>query len=130
MGLTGKQLEELKQAISRRREAMEAEVREDAGRSREDVYSKVASAVTDSGDAAQADVIADTHNAELLRDVDELRELEAAQARVVRGSYGLCVDCGGEIPFDRLRAEPAARRCLDCQRRHEKAFVHRGTPSL
>jgi RNA polymerase-binding transcription factor DksA len=40
-------------------------------------------------------------------------------------SYGRCADCGLEIPFERLKAEPAALRCIDCQRVHE--HTHAGT---
>jgi DnaK suppressor protein len=52
----------------------------------------------------------------------ELRELarvSQALARLRNGKYGLCTDCGAEIPFDRLRAEPWAQRCVDCEAAHE-----------
>jgi len=38
------------------------------------------------------------------------------------GTYGQCVDCSEEIPFARMRAQPAAERCLACQERHEKTY--------
>lgn len=31
------------------------------------------------------------------------------------GGYGLCSVCGTGIPFDRLKAEPWAARCVPCQ---------------
>ena len=31
-----------------------------------------------------------------------------------------CIDCGHEIGPARLEAMPAARRCVDCQARHEE----------
>lgn len=64
------------------------------------------------------------------REVDEaLGDLEAAELGAVRaalhrlreGHYGACADCGETIPFDRLRAEPWARRCVECESRHERA---------
>ena len=48
--------------------------------------------------------------------------LEKALERVSEGSYGKCVDCGGEIPFERLRIQPGAERCRPCQQRHEKTY--------
>jgi RNA polymerase-binding protein DksA len=54
----------------------------------------------------------------------ERRELEAVKAalqRIEQGRYGRCVDCEVSIPFDRLRAEPWAMRCIDCENRHERA---------
>jgi RNA polymerase-binding transcription factor DksA len=29
-------------------------------------------------------------------------------------AFGLCVDCGNAIPFDRLQAKPQALRCVAC----------------
>ncbi len=31
------------------------------------------------------------------------------------GGYGWCSACGADIPFDRLKAEPWALRCVPCQ---------------
>ena len=58
--------------------------------------------------------------AEQARDVDELRQIAAAQERLARGEYGQCVDCGVDIPYERLRAQPAAARCVPCQEQYEK----------
>jgi DnaK suppressor protein len=42
--------------------------------------------------------------------------------RVVLGQTGgECLDCGEEIPEARLRANPAALRCVDCQQDSETA---------
>ena len=128
--LARKDLDELEKAIARRREALEAEVRGDAARSREDVFSTLAGPVADKGDEAQADLISDLDSAELSRDLEELRELEAAQARLRAGKFGVCEDCGQDISVERLRAQPVARRCFDCQRVHEKTFAHPGESKL
>jgi DnaK suppressor protein len=45
-----------------------------------------------------------------------------SRAQAPEGAYGICVDCGGEIGFGRLQAEPAAARCVECQARHEKIY--------
>lgn len=31
----------------------------------------------------------------------------------------VCLDCGGEIPAARLRVQPRAARCIECQKEHE-----------
>lgn len=46
----------------------------------------------------------------------ELAELDAALARIERGSWGRCERCGGAIGRTRLRALPEARLCLPCSR--------------
>ena len=56
---------------------------------------------------------------------EEARRIAEALHALEAGTYGTCVDCGAEIPADRLRAVPEAVRCLECQRvfeaRHRQA---------
>ncbi|GAA1987776.1 TraR/DksA family transcriptional regulator [Microbacterium pumilum] len=47
----------------------------------------------------------------------EVAELDDALARWDAGTYGICVDCGRRIPVERLRARPAATRCVACAER-------------
>ena len=54
-------------------------------------------------------------------ETQELGAVSQALARLNGGQYGLCADCGAEIPFDRLKAEPWALRCVPCESRHEAA---------
>jgi DnaK suppressor protein len=130
MTLTREQLQELERALTQRRESLEAETHADAAKSREDVFSETTGPVTDTGDEAAADIISDVDNAELSRDLQELREVEAALALMRDGGYGTCADCGGEIDLERLHREPAARRCIDCQSVREKTFPQPGKPTL
>ncbi|MCD2497267.1 TraR/DksA family transcriptional regulator [Microbacterium nymphoidis] len=44
----------------------------------------------------------------------EVREIAAAQARLAEGRYGICIDCGREIPHGRLDVLPFALRCVPC----------------
>jgi RNA polymerase-binding transcription factor DksA len=67
------------------------------------------------GEDRLADLNAEPEVAALERDVIELREVEAALARVHEPDFGLCADCEGDIPFARLQAAPSARRCVACQ---------------
>jgi len=48
-----------------------------------------------------------------------LEQVEGALARFVRGTYGLCEQCGKEIDPARLKALPYAILCLSCQQRRE-----------
>lgn len=54
-------------------------------------------------------------------DTQELAAVGRALQRVHDDGYGLCVACGGEIPFDRLKVEPHALRCVACEAQREKA---------
>ncbi len=55
------------------------------------------------------------------RELAELGAVSAALRRLKEGEYGLCADCGCEIPFDRLKVEPWAMRCVPCEEKRERA---------
>jgi DnaK suppressor protein len=56
----------------------------------------------------------------VLEVVDRQRQavVEALQ-RIDTGAYGRCVDCGAELPEERLEARPEAARCVSCQQKRE-----------
>jgi RNA polymerase-binding protein DksA len=45
---------------------------------------------------------------------EEMAEIRAALKRIATGSYGICENCGAEIPEVRLTALPTAVRCIAC----------------
>ncbi|HOW48322.1 MAG TPA: TraR/DksA family transcriptional regulator [Rubrivivax sp.] len=55
------------------------------------------------------------------REIAELGEVGAALRRLREGQYGSCEDCGADVPYDRLKIEPWARRCVGCESRRERA---------
>ena len=130
MPLTENQTQKLRKQIDERRDALLAELREDAERAREQPYAEHAGPAPDSGDESVATLIADLEQADLTRDLDEFRALEAARERLKGGGYGVCLDCGSDVGYERLKAFPAALRCIQCQERHEKTFEGAPKPSL
>ena len=130
MPLTQQQTQELGSQINERRNVLLAELREDAARTREQPYAEHAGPAPDSGDESVATLFADLEQSDLTRDLDEFRALEAARERIQEGGYGVCIDCGSDIVFERLKAFPAALRCVQCQERHEKTFGGEPKPSL
>ena len=130
MSLTREQSLELGAQIDKRREALLAEIHEDVARARRDQYGELAGPAPDPGDQSVADLIADLEQADLGRELDELRAVDAARNRIAEGSYGVCADCGIDIEFERLRANPTALRCIECQRAYEKEHGVPGAPKL
>src|SRR5258708_36927220 len=52
----------------------------------------------------------------LVQLLDENREqVERALERVREGAYGICEACGHRIPAARLKFQPSATRCVECQ---------------
>lgn len=123
MPLNKEQIAELRKELVSRRQALAAELRSDAEHVHDEPFAKLAGEAHDQADEAVADLIADTGQADLSRDAGELRQVEDALARLKRGSYGRCTGCGVEIELARLRANPAAERCTQCQRTHERTHA-------
>jgi RNA polymerase-binding protein DksA len=84
----------------------------------------------DSGDESMASSLADLNVARLDRQIEDLRDIEAAFGRINRGEYGTCIDCGEDIGFSRLQAYPTAKRCIQCQETRERQYAQEGHPSL
>ena len=72
--------------------------------------------------------LAETATATLGREIDYtlgdnaeqvLSEIDAALRRIDDRTYGICFNCGNEIPRERLEANPWASLCIDCKRRAE-----------
>ncbi len=59
---------------------------------------------------------------------EEERQIHLAQQALEAGAYGKCVDCGREIPRERLEAIPESTRCIDDQRRYEAGLRASGPP--
>jgi DnaK suppressor protein len=55
------------------------------------------------------------------RELGELSVVNDALRRIKLDDYGVCADCDKEIPFDRLKIEPWALRCVPCEEKHERA---------
>ncbi len=81
-------------------------------------------------DDALADTAAEMDVAMVIRESRELQDIEAALGRIAEGSYGVCTDCGGDIGRARLKASPAAERCLPCQEKNERLRGQVHTPRL
>jgi RNA polymerase-binding transcription factor DksA len=45
---------------------------------------------------------------------DELAEINATLERIAGEEFGVCSECGEDIPIDRLRVVPTTRTCAPC----------------
>lgn len=51
---------------------------------------------------------------------NKLRAIDDALERIEEGTFGICEDCGGEIPLGRLEVMPFAATCRDCKAKQER----------
>jgi len=81
----------------------------------EEEYSLQLEAMSDPLD--QAAHCSQLFNSEVLNAFSCWKEQQVAHARdrIIEGKAGICEECGGEIPYERLQVKPDATRCLKCQ---------------
>lgn len=131
MSLSQTQLANLVRQLEERHAALLEEVRAALETSENLQYVELLDrAPADLGDQSVADALADLNLTFVDRHIRELRDIEAAKARIGDRSYGKCVDCGDDIAPERLRAWPTAKRCHACQQQRERTYSHQGTPRL
>ena len=131
MALNKQQISELEQQLSEMEQDSARELRKDLRQSEAtESFNQVAGEAPDAGDRSVADLTSDLEAADIARHGGALEEVAAARARMSDGSYGICIDCDGDIGFERLRANPVALRCIRCQERYEKTHEGTGRPTL
>jgi len=84
------------------------------------------SAPGDVMDLAKSLVDAETHASLIERAERQLAEIDYALIRLDDGEYGVCRDCGEDIPFERLKVIPSALYCVGCQSRDAEHARSRG----
>lgn len=105
-----------------------SDIRRELDKHEQQQFQDLVQGTGDPEDDATANLLVDLNLTELDRDVEELRAVQGALARLKRGEYGRCQSCGRQISPARLEAIPQAALCIDCQTRAEQSRV--ATPSL
>jgi DnaK suppressor protein len=85
--------------------------------------------VLDEAERSEADVQTELELSLLQMQSETLARVEEALARLATGEYGLCAECGSEIPAARLKALPFAIRCRTCEQERESTDRSHGRPS-
>jgi DnaK suppressor protein len=128
--LTIEQRESLQRQLSDRAAVLRGEIAAALRRSGSEAAMSLANHLHEIDDEAVADLESSIEIAEIERDVQELREVERALKRLHEPDYGVCADCGSDIPYSRLSATPSATRCISCQRRVERSRAEPARPAL
>lgn len=115
---TETQLKKLSRLLDDRAKALQAHLQGENDRRTD--YAEVAGDLADPGDASFADLSVDLEQASIGRDTTEMRAIDTARERIQAGTYGQCIECGVDIPYDRVTAQPTAVRCTPCQELFER----------
>ena len=124
-GLEPLQLNGYRTALRHRARQLRDEIRATLAKGDSEHYVQIADAVRDLEDESFADLVVDVNLAEIDRDLEELRAVDAALLRLAGGRYGTCDECARPIDPKRLHASPSALRCIDCQTVHERTHFQR-----
>jgi RNA polymerase-binding protein DksA len=128
--LTKDQKAALKEQLAARRTALFEEISAKLAESRAHTGTGEVDQWSEAGEAALATAIASTDFEMARRDIEEVREVDAALKRLDDQDFGECEDCGSSIGYERLHAYPSAARCVRCQGEHERLRARARGPSL
>lgn len=115
--LTSAQLEELRQLLLARRADLQEQMVQNLANL--EPAQKTAASVSQDDNARLANQMREVDTRLTALDVDELGRIDRALERIDDGSYGVCEECGCQIPFERLKAEPMTQHCVACKSRWE-----------
>ncbi|WP_217424792.1 TraR/DksA family transcriptional regulator [Virgibacillus ihumii] len=118
MTLTDKQLNELKADLLNMKRNLEAQ--ETAERSIDNDPDELNVADNHLADSASEFVDRQQQMAENNLQEERLTEVNEALQRIDEGTYGICLDTGKEIPFERLKAVPYTKRTVEAEETHQK----------
>ena len=116
-------VEQLREALERREQELRRMIAGEHERATVELFTDLEGVVGDEADRAFAKTRAGVETELVDRHLRELDGIAAARARIAAGTFGTCPDCGAPIAAERLRANPAALRCTDCQAHHERVFA-------
>lgn len=115
-------LDQLK-TVTQRLELRAAQLRQEIAAVQQRSGERASTQVADAKDDAEVEARTVVADAEVERDLAELRDIDAARQRIQDGGYGTCLDCGNDIDPRRLLAQPETLRCLACQALAEGAVT-------
>ena len=118
-GLSESEMAVLESTLKERHAHLREEVREERADSENERDRRSAREVQDRGDEANTGQWREANAAMIGHHEGEIQGIQAALSRLASGTYGLCVDCGEPIGFNRLQAWPLANRCVACQSKAE-----------
>ena len=128
--LKPEEITETRARLRQRAVQLRNEIRAGLQRSTEESHARIAEQARDLEDDSFADLMVDVNLSDVRRDMDELRAIDRAMRRLSDGTYGTCIDCGREIPRERLQAQPIAERDIECQSVFERTHEQQIGPAM
>ncbi len=115
-----KRKERLRKILLSKRDEVLKEAKEEIGKFIRGENKEIIETALDDGDWSIVDVAEDLNLRKLTLHKQTLNKIEEALRKIDEGTYGICEDCGSEIPEERLKVIPFAIYCVDCMETREK----------
>ncbi|GAF14085.1 DnaK suppressor protein [Bacillus sp. JCM 19046] len=110
------ELEDMKASIENRTGTPDGEMSEARGDIARGVDNHIAETASEYEERVMSQTIDEA-------DQERLSEINEALERMEDGSYGICVETGEEIPYERLEALPYAKRTMEAQEEEEAPYA-------
>lgn len=110
--LSAAQLDELKQLLLARRQALKGDMAQNLANL---APAELSGSVSQDESARLKNQTREVDAVLTTLDAEELARIERALDAMAAGDYGLCDECGCQIPFERLKIEPMTQHCVACK---------------
>jgi RNA polymerase-binding transcription factor len=114
-----KRQESLRNILLKEKQEVTRNMEEQMGRQLSEELQNRIDHVLDSGDQATLDIAEELDLSLLEMRNKNLKAINDALQRLKEGTYGICDECGSEIPEKRLTVMPFTSLCVACQERQE-----------
>lgn len=121
--LTAAQLKELKELLLARRKELQAEMDQNLANL---APAERTSSVSQDESARLKNLTREVDSRLTSLDAADLTRIDRALEAMEEGTYGLCDECGCNIPFERLKIEPMTQHCVACKSAWEQKQGIRG----
>ena len=121
--LTAAQLKELKELLLARRKELQAEMDQNLANL---APAERTSSVSQDESARLKNLTREVDSRLTSLDAADLTRIDRALEAMDEGTYGLCDECGCNIPFERLKIEPMTQHCVACKSAWEQKQGIRG----
>jgi len=125
-GKKSKRKEELKALLIEKKRHILADVKKSMGKILDEDVRLTFEVLKDNADKSVDELIKHV-DAKIMGNKSELLdEIDEALNKLEEETYGICEECGVQIPVARLRAVPFAALCVRCQNEMDKKKKRRG----
>lgn len=117
--LSKKEVETLKKALLEQKERITTKLSQEFSH-----YHIKKSETKDSVDEANENILVSFNTRLTNRENLYLKKVLKSLAKFEKDEYGVCEECGGEIPFGRLNARLTSELCIVCKEESEAEEMH------